>query len=241
MRGQFQLDALGEALSLLAAAAGRHARRGRLAGGGDRRRRHREALAGPGRRHLGTRRPALDALPARLRGRAASDRDGGRAGRRRTGTGRRRAGRHWPTRSPRASATACTLPGGCSGRRAISGWTPHCCCRSSGARCRCPTRVPSRPSRRCGPSSASTGTCTGSGMTTGRCTWRRERSCCAGAGWRSRRTRAASRWRRRTGSSGTAAPAGPPRCTPRSTTCTSGSCGATCRRHSCTPGCSSAR
>jgi hypothetical protein len=46
-----------------------------------------------------------------------------------TGTGRPRAGRHWPTRSPRASATACTLPGGCSGRRAIRGRTPPCWCR----------------------------------------------------------------------------------------------------------------
>ena len=80
-----------------------------------RRRRDREALAGAGRRHLGTRRPALGALPARLRVRAARDRGGGRAaGSRRaagTGSGRRPGGARWPTRSRPASPTACTRRG----------------------------------------------------------------------------------------------------------------------------------
>ena len=44
-----------------------------------------------------------------------------------------------------------------SGRRATSGWTPRCCCRSSGAAARCPTRGAWRRSRRCGAELAADG------------------------------------------------------------------------------------
>ena len=106
----------------------RHARRGGLAGGVGRRRGDRETVGGTGRGHLGAGRPALGALPAGLRVRAARDRGRGRRradGRARAAGGGavERAGRR--DRRP-ASATACTRPGGGSGRRTTSGWTPRC-------------------------------------------------------------------------------------------------------------------
>jgi alpha,alpha-trehalase len=71
----------------------------------------------------------------------------------------------------------------------------------------------------------------------GRCTRPRAHSCSAGSGWPRPSMPAGTRSRRRTGSSGAAAPAARPRCTPRSMTSTSGNSGATCRRRSCTPAC----
>ena len=74
------------------------AHRGELAGGGGRGRGHRAALGQARGGHLGARRPALDALPAHLRVRAAL---AGRRGRGRPaapGTGRRPGGAGWPTR-----------------------------------------------------------------------------------------------------------------------------------------------
>ena len=86
-------------------------------------------------------------------------------------------------------------------------------------------------------SSPRTGTSTGSATTPGRCTRARARSCCAGSGWRRSRRPAGTPPRRPAGSSATARPAARPACTPRSTTSASASRGATCPRPSCTPGC----
>ena len=94
---QFQLDALGESLQLFAAAA-RHGHLGteQLASRRDGRGRDREALAGPGRRRRGTRRPALVApwlmCVAGLRAIAAAGAAPAQAVRL-GGAGRQRAGR----------------------------------------------------------------------------------------------------------------------------------------------------
>ena len=86
-----------------------------------------------------------------------------------------------------------------------------------------------------------TATSTASGTTAGRLTRPRARSCSAGSGWRWSSTPAATRSRPRTGSNATGARAAPPPSTPRSTTSTSASSAATCPRRSSTPPCSSAR
>ena len=80
-------------------------------------------------------------------------------------------------------------------------------------------------------------TSTASGRTLARSTRPRAPSCCADSGWPRRRGHAAMRSLPRTGSSAAARAAARPACTPRNTTCTSGSCAATCRRHSCTQAC----
>jgi alpha,alpha-trehalase len=153
------------------------------------------------------------------------------------GTGRRPGGVRWPTRCWPASATRSTRPAAGSARPMTAASTPRCCCRSSAAPCPRTTRAAARRSGRSGTSSPRTGTCTGSGTTPGRCTRARARSCCAGSGWRRSRRPAGTPPRRPAGSSATARPAARPACTPRSTTSASASRGATCPRRSCTPGC----
>ena len=131
--GQFQLDAFGEVLQLLAAAARldldgpdtwRAARSPRTPSGN----------AGPSRTPgCGSSiAAALGPFPAGLRGRAARDRPGGRP-RRRRGTGgparRRPSGAAWPTRSWPACTTRSTRPAAGSGPPATRGSTRRCCCR----------------------------------------------------------------------------------------------------------------
>ena len=76
---QFQLDALGEALQLFAAAAGHdHLDTRALAGRRGRGEGHRDPVARPGRRGVGARQPPLGPFPAHVRRGAAGHRRGGR-------------------------------------------------------------------------------------------------------------------------------------------------------------------
>ena len=141
---QFQLDAFGEALMLLAAAAAaRPAGPRALAGRGSGRRRDQGTRRRSRRRDLGAGRAALGAFPADLRGRPAGRRP--RWPRR----ARARPGAGSPTRcSPRSRPTACTRPAAGSGHPATTGSTPRCCCPPCAARCRPGIRAPWPPWRR---------------------------------------------------------------------------------------------
>ena len=225
VRGQFQLDAVGESLSLFAAAA-RHDMlpTDDWRAAASRRRRDREAVAEPNagiwelddKRWTHSRLACVSGLRA-IAAAAAAGPPGG--------TGQREAAR-WSSLADviaASLATPCTRAAGGSAHRTTRGWTRPCCFPSSGAGSPATTRGTWRPSRRCGGNWRPTGSSTGSGTMTGRCTRPRGRSCSAGSGWPRSSTPAATRSRRRTGSSGTGAPAGRLRSTPRSTTCTSGS------------------
>ena len=111
--GQFQLDALGEALR--AVRRGRPpgpAGRGELAGGGDRGRGDREALDRARRGHLGAARTGTGRIPASRACPACAPWPPPRTGRRAVpGTGRRPGGARWPTRCWPAWATRSTRPG----------------------------------------------------------------------------------------------------------------------------------
>ena len=173
----------------------RHAGRGRLAGGGGRRRRDREALAGAGRGHLGTRTTSAGRIPgspacpgcARSRSRPPAG-----AARRARAPARRPGGARWPTRSRPASATRVHPTG--RWQRAPDDARVDAALLLPVIRGALPADDPRirRPSRRCATNSPTTGTCTGSGTTPGRCIRRRARSCSAGSGWRRSRTRAAT-------------------------------------------------
>ena len=181
-----------------AVAAGRggragHARCRRMAGGRDRRRRYRATLAGTGRRHLGTRRPALGALPARLRVRAARDRRGGRGRRRARAAGggpvelagRRDHGQPGGLRAPvRALAAGAGRRAG--GRRPAAAGHPR---RDRAGRSPQPGHRHGGAQRARRP----TALFTVSGTMPGRCTRRRARSCSAACGWRWSSTPAGTR------------------------------------------------
>ena len=234
---QFQLDAFGEALLLLAAAA-RHDRldREHWRGRGGGRRGDREAARRSRRRDLGTGRAALGAFPADLRGRPARRRRG------RPGPVRARPGADSPTRcSPTSPPTACTRPAAGSARPTTTGSTPRCCSPPCAERCR--PAIPGRwpPWTRCTPSWASDGyvyryrpderplgAAEGAFL------------LCGFAMALAVHSRA-GRPRPSAGSSATGPRAGRPACSPRSTTSPSGRYAATCRRPSSTPCCSSRR
>ena len=247
VRRQFQLDAFGETLSLLAAAAGHDMlgeeewRAAEVAAAAIEQR-WREPDAGiwelDDRRWAHSRLACVSGLRAiagAASAGAASLASGG-------GSGHRSAAR-WSSLADAITASLrdCVHPSGRWQRapddERVDGalLLPR-----SAAGSRRTTRGTPRRSRRSVPSSPRTASFTGSGTTRGRCTRRRARSCSAGSGWPWSSTRSGTRWRPRTGSSGTGRRPGPPRCTPRSTTCTSGSCAGTCRRRSCTRRCSSA-
>ena len=141
VRRQFQLDAFGESLSLLAAAAGHD-----MLGEDEWRaaetavaaieKRWREPDAGiwelDERRWAHSRLACVSGLRAIAEAaghpaRCPSDRAAG------TVTGWRPGGARLPTPSRPASRTACTPRAGGSARRTTSGWTPRCCCRRSAA------------------------------------------------------------------------------------------------------------
>ena len=111
---------------------------------------------------------------------------------------------------------------------------PRCCCRPCAAPCRQTIRAPSPRCSGCSATSPKTGTRTDSGTTTGPSARPRARSCCAGSWCRSRTTPSATGSRRSAGSSATAPPPAHRGCSPRSSTCSSGSSAATCLRRSCT-------
>jgi Glycosyl hydrolases family 15 len=96
------------------------------------------------------------------------------------------------------------------------------------------TRAPRRPGKQCWPSWSVTATCTGSARTPGRSATRKARSCSAASQPHSPRGRPGTLSRRPGGSSATAPRLGCLACSPGSTTCGSGNCGRTCRRRSCT-------
>ena len=147
---QFQLDAFGESLLLLAAAG----RADRLDTdhwkAADRRRgRHHRPVDRTRRRDLGDRQPTLDPQPADLRRRAPGHRPTPARRRHRPATGS-----PWPTGSPPTpQPTRCIPAGGGNAPRRTRRWTPRCCCRRCAAASdrrrpahhRHPRRVPDRP------------------------------------------------------------------------------------------------
>jgi alpha,alpha-trehalase len=147
VRGQFQLDAAGEALSLLAAAA-RH-----------------DLLTNDDWRAATV---AADLIEKRWR---KPD-----AGIWELDDNRWTHSRLACVSGLRAIAAA-SAPGppGARGDRTTSEWTRPCCLPSSGAESLPTTRGTWRPSRRCGGNWRRTGSCTGSGTMTGRCTRPRAR------------------------------------------------------------------
>ena len=244
VRGQFQLDALGEVLSLLAAAAGHDMLaedewRAAAVAADAIEKRWQEPDAGiwelDDKHWTHSRLACVSGL------RAIADRGRDRARRAATGTARRRDGAAWPTPSRPAWATPCTLPAGGSGHRTTSGWTRRCCCPRSGAGSRSRIRGGWRPSRRCGSELASDGYVYRF-RHDARPLHKAEGAFLLCGFWMALVDHAlgdpvaAAHWFERSRGA-----CGPPRCTPRSTTCTRSSCGGTCRRRSCTPACSSAR
>ena len=176
---QFQLDAFGEALLLFAAAARHdhldswHWKAAEAAVDG-----HQGPAGRPGRRRLGARRPAVDPLPADLRGRAARD--------------RRRPGRpHGQACEWEALADAMLADAARDGlhhrgywQRAQDDERTDAALLLPAIRGAHPGGGPPRPwppSRRSRTTWPRTGTSTGSGTTSGRCTRPRARSCCAGS------------------------------------------------------------
>ncbi len=244
VRGQFQLDALGEALSLLAAAArhdmlGEDDWRAAAVAADAIEKRWREPDAGiwelDNKRWTHSRLACVSGLRA-IAAAAAAGPPGSH--------GHREAAR-WSAQADGivASLSDCVHPSG-RWQRAPDDERLDAALLAGVIRGGLPRADPRNLATIDGgaePSSPSTGTSTASGTTPGRWTRRRGRSCYAGSGWRWSSGCAATRSPPRTGSSAAAAPAGPRRCTPRSMTCTSGSCAATCHRRSCTPGCSNAR
>ena len=110
-------------------------------------------------------------------------------------------GRRRPGPNVRDAAFAPTARGDAA--PSTTGRTPACCCRPSAARFPPRTPAPSRPSTRSLASSPRTGTSTGSTRTAGRWARPRERSCSAGSPWRSPNgtkgaRREAARWYERT-------------------------------------------
>ena len=140
---QFQLDAFGEALLLLAAAG----RADRLdtdhwKAADRRRRRHHRPVDRTRRRDLGDRQPALDPQPADLRRRAPGHRADSR-------TPAHAAG-DWLALADRITADTAANAMHPSGRWQRSPqdprWTPRCCCRRCAAPSPPTTRAPPRPS-----------------------------------------------------------------------------------------------
>ena len=234
---QFQLDALGEALQLFAAAARHDASDTRAPGEAaaaavdaiD------EALARARRRDLGAGRRAGGRIAAGLRRRAR------RAGAVRAAAPTAGALRRRSADAILAETTAdCLHPRGHWQRspERPTASTRRCCCRRSAARCRPTTRARSRPWTLCDATWSTTATSTG---------YRHDGRPSAGRGrvpavrfpHRPRRAPAGRRGQAlRAGSSATEPPAARPGCSRRSSTSSSDSCAATFRRHSFTPCCS---
>ena len=138
-------------------------------------------------------------------------------------------------RSP-TPPTACTPPAAGNARPTTRAWTPRCCCPRCAAPSRPPTRAPSPPAAPSPPSSTEDGyvyrfrqDARPLGEAEGAfalCGFLMALAA-APAGGRRRRPPA--------GSNATGPPADRPGSTPRSSTSRSASCGATCRRPSCTP------
>jgi hypothetical protein len=133
VRRQFQLDAFGETLSLLAAAAGHDMlgaeewRAAEIAAAAIEQR-WREPDAGiwelDDQRWAHSRLACVSGLRA-IAGAVSSGAASLTSGA--AGTGRRPGGARSPMPSPPAFVTACTRPAGGSARRTTSGWTPRCC------------------------------------------------------------------------------------------------------------------
>ncbi len=228
---QFQLDAYGEALQLLAAAGrARPARHRTLARGRNRRHGDRAALDRARRRNLGDRPPRLDAQQAHRRRRAARHR--GRAPDARTRRRVDRAGRPdrrrhlGPRPAPRRALA--TLPRRPRARRRLA---------AAGAARSDPVR---RPTHHCHPAGLPAGPDRRRvrlPLPSRRAPARptpRGRSCCADSSPLSPCTSRDEALQARGWFERTRAASGPAHCSARSTTRPNTRCAATCRRRSCT-------